>query len=235
MHPRAICCDTFRKLHLLTNTRFCSALPNIGEIFRTCPDRPWGTPSPLYKEYRTFHGSKTARAWRWPSTPSSAEVKGRVQLHHVIGLPLTLSVYVKQQETSWRHDTLFITIFDVIKTSAGLRLTTCRNYVKTDVTSSCGTTPNELTPASTWNPIWPDYLKLWPKRHVSWTLLPQNCRRQKDDMTQFPYWGPKNIRRHRKKNLDDTQTWHPKFVNPWLRRGLNIMVSLTDGEVRTNM
>ena len=29
-----------------------------GEIFRTCPDRPWGPPSLLYNGYRVFHGDK---------------------------------------------------------------------------------------------------------------------------------------------------------------------------------
>jgi len=29
-----------------------------GEIFRTCPDRPWGPPSPLYNGYRVFPGGK---------------------------------------------------------------------------------------------------------------------------------------------------------------------------------
>ena len=29
-----------------------------GEIFRTCPDRPWGPPSLLYKGYRLFPGGK---------------------------------------------------------------------------------------------------------------------------------------------------------------------------------
>jgi len=28
------------------------------EIFRTCPDRPWGPPSLLYNEYRVFPGGK---------------------------------------------------------------------------------------------------------------------------------------------------------------------------------
>ena len=27
-----------------------------GEIFRTCPDRPWGSPTLLYNEYRVFPG-----------------------------------------------------------------------------------------------------------------------------------------------------------------------------------
>ena len=29
-----------------------------GEIFRTCPDRPWGPPSLLYNGYRLFPGGK---------------------------------------------------------------------------------------------------------------------------------------------------------------------------------
>jgi len=49
--------------------------PGGGEIFRTCPDRPWGPPSLLYNGYRVFPGGK-----EWPgcdadpSTPSSAMV-----------------------------------------------------------------------------------------------------------------------------------------------------------------
>ena len=31
-----------------------------GEIFRTCPDRPWGPPSLLYNGYRVFSGGKVA-------------------------------------------------------------------------------------------------------------------------------------------------------------------------------
>ena len=47
--------------------------PGGGEIFRTCPDRPWGPPSLLYNGYRVFPGGKE----RWkrdadPSPPSSA-------------------------------------------------------------------------------------------------------------------------------------------------------------------
>ena len=29
-----------------------------GEVFRTCPDRPWGPPSLLYNGYRVFPGGK---------------------------------------------------------------------------------------------------------------------------------------------------------------------------------
>ena len=46
-----------------------------GEIFRTCPDRPWGPPSHLYNDYRVFPGVKE-RPGRDadPSPPSSAVV-----------------------------------------------------------------------------------------------------------------------------------------------------------------
>ena len=38
-----------------------------GEIFRTCPDRPWGPTSLLYKGYRVFPGVKSRRSV--PLTP----------------------------------------------------------------------------------------------------------------------------------------------------------------------
>jgi hypothetical protein len=46
-----------------------------GEIFRTCPDRPWGTPSLLCNGYQVFPGGRK-RPGRDadPSPPSSAEV-----------------------------------------------------------------------------------------------------------------------------------------------------------------
>ena len=46
-----------------------------GEIFRTCPDRPWGPPGLLYNGYRVFPGGKE-RPGRDadPSPPSSAVV-----------------------------------------------------------------------------------------------------------------------------------------------------------------
>jgi hypothetical protein len=46
-----------------------------GEIFRTCPDQPWGPPSLLYNGYRVFPGSRK-RPGRDadPSPLSSAEV-----------------------------------------------------------------------------------------------------------------------------------------------------------------
>jgi len=63
-------------------TRYGLDGPGIGgEIFRTCPDRPWGPPSLLYNGYRVFPGVKATGAWRWPPTPSSAKVKERVELY----------------------------------------------------------------------------------------------------------------------------------------------------------
>ena len=57
-------------------------IPVGGEIFRTCPDRPWNTPSLLYNGYRVFRGGK-----KWPerdadpSPPSSAVGHERVELY----------------------------------------------------------------------------------------------------------------------------------------------------------
>ena len=54
--------------------------PGEGEIFRTCPERPWGPPSLLYNGYRVFPwGKKRPEGDADPSPPSSAVVmKGRV-------------------------------------------------------------------------------------------------------------------------------------------------------------
>jgi len=56
--------------------------PGGGEIFRSCPNRPWGPPSLLYNGYRVFPGAKE-RPGRDadPSPPSSAVDHERVELY----------------------------------------------------------------------------------------------------------------------------------------------------------
>jgi hypothetical protein len=55
--------------------------PDGGEIFRTCPDRPWGPPIILYNGYWVFPGGKERpRRDTDSSPPSSAEIKERVEL-----------------------------------------------------------------------------------------------------------------------------------------------------------
>jgi hypothetical protein len=86
--------------------------PGGGEIFRTRPDRPWGPPSPPYNGYRVFPGGKTTEAWRWPSTPSKAEVKEGVELYLYSPSGLvaacsrvnyTLYLYVYTRKCSCKH------------------------------------------------------------------------------------------------------------------------------------
>jgi len=56
--------------------------PGRGEIFRTCPDRPWGPPSLLYNGYRVFPGGKERQGRDAdPSPPSSAVGHERVELY----------------------------------------------------------------------------------------------------------------------------------------------------------
>jgi hypothetical protein len=53
-----------------------------GEIFRNCPDRPWGPPSFLYNGYRVFAGGKKQPGRDAdPSPPCSAVCHERVELH----------------------------------------------------------------------------------------------------------------------------------------------------------
>jgi len=53
-----------------------------GEIFCTCPDQPWGTPSLLYNGYRLFpRGKERPGHDADPSLPSSAISRERVELY----------------------------------------------------------------------------------------------------------------------------------------------------------
>ena len=49
-------------------------IPVGGEIFRTCPDRPWGPPSLLYNEYRVFPGGKERPGRDAETSPPSSAV-----------------------------------------------------------------------------------------------------------------------------------------------------------------
>ena len=82
-------------LRLATGWNVRESDPSGGEIFRTRPDRPWGSPSLLVNAYwLSFPGVKRpGRGVNHPS-PSSAEVKERVEvllyspsgpLWHVLG------------------------------------------------------------------------------------------------------------------------------------------------------
>ena len=56
--------------------------PGGGEIFHTCPDRPWGPPSLLYNGYRVFPGGKERPGRDADPSPSSNAVgHERVELY----------------------------------------------------------------------------------------------------------------------------------------------------------
>jgi hypothetical protein len=48
--------------------------PGGGQIFRTCPDRPWGPPSLLYNGYRVFSMGKERLGREADPSPSSSAV-----------------------------------------------------------------------------------------------------------------------------------------------------------------
>jgi len=84
----------------------------VGEIFRTCPDRPWGPPRLLYNGYQVFPGGKE-RPGRDPSpllVPWSRKgsaipllslwavrpvqsLSACTRVHFVFTLPVTLQVH----------------------------------------------------------------------------------------------------------------------------------------------
>jgi hypothetical protein len=50
--------------------------PGGDEVFRTCPDRPWGPPNPLYNGYRVFPvGKERPGRDAYTSFPPIAAVK----------------------------------------------------------------------------------------------------------------------------------------------------------------
>jgi len=73
--------DSLYNAYLVRAGRSGDGIPVWGNIFHTRPDRPRGPHSLLFNGYRVFPGGKTAGACRWSPTPSSAEVKERVELY----------------------------------------------------------------------------------------------------------------------------------------------------------
>jgi hypothetical protein len=55
--------------------------PGGGEIFRTCPDRLWGSPSHLYNGYRVFPGVKERQGRDANPSPLSSGGHERVELY----------------------------------------------------------------------------------------------------------------------------------------------------------
>ena len=67
---------------LATGWTVQGSIPGWGDIFRNRPDRPWGPPNLLYNWYRVFPGGvKRPGRGVYHPTPSSAKVKGRVELY----------------------------------------------------------------------------------------------------------------------------------------------------------
>ena len=71
----------YLRLKPLRAGRSGDRIPVGGEIFHTCPDRPWGPPASYTKGTGSFPGVKRPRCGVDHPTPSSAEVKERVELY----------------------------------------------------------------------------------------------------------------------------------------------------------
>jgi hypothetical protein len=67
-----ICCIFFYQARFLNDAQLN---PDGGEIFRTRPDRSWGSPSLLYNGHQVFPGVKRPGRDADHPPPSSAEVK----------------------------------------------------------------------------------------------------------------------------------------------------------------
>ena len=103
--------------------------PGGEENFRTCPDRLWGPTSLLYNAYRVLSGGKAAGAWRLTPTPSSAEVKERVELYSTLllvfvacsSLNFTFYPYlIPRMNKSWVSSVMDLTFRRLMSTIVGV-------------------------------------------------------------------------------------------------------------------
>jgi len=96
---RQCTCNVGRESSVGIATRYRLDGPGIesrwGEIFCVRLDRPWGRLRLLYKRYRVFPVGKAAGPWRWPPTPSSAEVKEGAELYLLAPPPGPLFMNIK--------------------------------------------------------------------------------------------------------------------------------------------
>ena len=60
--------------------------PGVGNIFRTRPDRPWGSPSLLYNGHRVCFSGKSARGVALTTPSSNAEVKDKIYPYSLLSL-----------------------------------------------------------------------------------------------------------------------------------------------------
>ena len=67
-----------------------------GEIFRPCPDRPWGPPSLLYNGYRVFPGGKERPGRDVDSSPPSSAVVMK-ESSYTSTLPMGLTACTEPQ------------------------------------------------------------------------------------------------------------------------------------------